>query len=57
MTKVDKILRNKIFKLSKEREDLKQRSLFMPHDMMLAMDLERVEDEIELIIDDLEDVK
>ena len=55
MKKVDVILRSKRVELIERKNELRNRKLMMPQDIMLAMDLVRLEDEIKIIEDAIED--
>lgn len=55
MKKVAVILRSKRAELSERRAELRNRKLMMPADLMIAVDLIRLEDEIEIIEDAIED--
>ena len=55
MKKVAVLLRSRRTRLSERRSELRTRKLMMPADLMIAMDLIRLEDEIELIEDAIED--
>ena len=56
MKKVDVILHRKRVELIERKNELRNRKLMMPQDLMIAMDQERLEDEIEMIEDAIEDV-
>ena len=56
MKKVAIILHSKRAELNERRAELRNLKLMMPQDLMLAMDLIRLEDEIEMIEDAIEDV-
>jgi len=55
MKKVDVILRSKRVELIERKNELRNLKLMMPQDLMLAMNLIRLEDEIKIIEDAIED--